>query len=436
MKKLLLGLLVAAGLASPALATSYPAPTFSNVTITKNGIPFPSALTGTMVQAVQADGISARVEVDSFGAVSHFTGARTDGTGALPTQVLSGEEVTSFSGWAYNGVIRSGPIAAVRLYAAENIDGSHQGSKACLSTTPTGSVTMADGVCQQPSGGLTIGSPAGGDQGAGTINVSGSVLINGVSQLNQSPYNYLGGCLLSNDANTKAFDVQTCVARDSTNSADIINGAFVKNVNSGWVAGSSNASGCLDAGSIAVANTWYHIYAISKAAGANPDYLCSTNATSPTLPNTYALKRYIGSIKTDATPSILAFTQLGGDFLWSAPSLDVNVANVTQTPVLAALGGVPLGIKVVAKIRSRFINAGGATAILINSPDEAAITGATLAASSTSGYTLISAGSGAAGIGEAFIRTNTSQQIRTVTGSPSGTTYTVNTYGYFNPRGQ
>jgi hypothetical protein len=426
MKKLLLGLLVAAGLATPALATTYPAPTFSNVIISKNGVPFPTPLTGTMVQAVQADTVSARVEADSFGASSHFSATRTDGTGALPTQVLNAEEIASFNAWAYNGLVRAGPIVAVRMYAAENIDGSHQGSKLCLSTTPTATVTMADGACQQPSGGFTIGSPTGGDQGAGTINVSSAVLINGVSQLNQSPKGYLSGCILSNDANGKAFDIASCLARDSTNSADIIQaGAFVKNINSAWVAGSSNATGCLDSGSIGVINTWYHIFAISKAAGANPDYICSTSATAPTLPGVYTLKRYIGSIKTDGSTNILAFTQLGNEFLWGAQANDFGPTPQFTTPALVTLS-VPLGVKVDASVSYLATGGTSGVAIYMWSPDITSALGPIVGIMNSSGQSVGSL---------PLIRTNTSSQIKVAAGTASGSIQ-IFTYGWFDSRGQ
>lgn len=149
--------------------------------INTNAATLPSALSGTLLNVGQLDGTGARIQVTSFGATSVFSAVAYGGTNAVRTAVSSGTELGSFNSWAYNGsALSATAIAAFRTYAAENIASGHQGSKACISTTPIAGTTLTDSLCQQPSGGIVIGSATGGDQGAGTVNTSAGYYINGV----------------------------------------------------------------------------------------------------------------------------------------------------------------------------------------------------------------------------------------------------------------
>ena len=95
--------------------------------------------------------------------------------------------------------------------------------------------------------------------------------------------------------------------------------------------------------------------------------LISLSATSPTLPTNYTKKRRIGSIRTDGSSHILAFSQNGDEFLWAAAFGDVNTSSLGTTATLLTLT-VPTGVKVNALIRT--VVGGDAGGILINSPDE------------------------------------------------------------------
>ena len=144
-----------------------------------DGSGYPAPQGGTIIQEAQADGVVARHEIDAFGAATHFTGVRWDGTFTSPVGVASGAEVVAYNGWAYNGVAVIGPIAGLRLYAAEALSSGHQGSSACLATTPIGATAQVNSGCQGPDGGWTIGAPTGGDLGTGSLNAP-AVYQNGV----------------------------------------------------------------------------------------------------------------------------------------------------------------------------------------------------------------------------------------------------------------
>lgn len=118
---------------------------------------------GTLINVQNADGTAARLLSTAYAAITNFTGLRFDGTKTSPTAVQSGETVASFNGWAYNGTnIGSSAIAIAYVQAAQNQTPSANGSKFCIQTTPLGSTTLATGLCQQPSSGVTLGTPTGG----------------------------------------------------------------------------------------------------------------------------------------------------------------------------------------------------------------------------------------------------------------------------------
>lgn len=153
----------------------------STNTVNKNTGSLIAPQTGTLYQGQQADGVVARSELDAFGAAAHFTGVVEGGTRASPTAVASGADLASLNSYAYNGSAIVGPIASLRMYAGENIASGHQGSKVCLATTPIAGTTLANQLCVFPDGGIVIGSPTGGDIGAGSINVPMGFYVNGVA---------------------------------------------------------------------------------------------------------------------------------------------------------------------------------------------------------------------------------------------------------------
>lgn len=131
--------------------------TFSTIqTVNLNAAAPPTAITGTALQVFGADTVSGRVMAGAFGAIASVTVARADGTGASPTQVLSGEQIGGVNAYGYGSGAWQGPVVSFRSYAAENIDSTHYGSKACIATTPLASTTMADVFCVLNDGTLQI----------------------------------------------------------------------------------------------------------------------------------------------------------------------------------------------------------------------------------------------------------------------------------------
>jgi hypothetical protein len=125
-------------------------------TINLNSTSAPAAQTGSVLQAAQADSVTSRLEVDSFGALAAHSCVRSDGTNASPTAVLSGEEGCGINSFLYNGAAVVGPLASFRMYAAENQSSGHGGTTACLATTPIASTTESNHLCQANNGVVSV----------------------------------------------------------------------------------------------------------------------------------------------------------------------------------------------------------------------------------------------------------------------------------------
>jgi hypothetical protein len=234
--------------------------------------------------------------------------------------------------------------------------------------------------------------------------------------------NYLGGLTLSNDTTfATTLDIGTGAACSDDNSAmmALTTAAFQKVLGVGWTAGSNNTG--LDTGSPA-ASTWYHVYLIMRTDTGLVDVLFSVSPTAPTMPPGYTKKRRIGSIRTNASSQIMAFTQLGDQFLWGV-DLAYDVYNGGAAS--AAPGGllpaatVPVGLKV-RVIFNIFNNSGQSLNFM--SPDAQAVFGSMNLNNTNAG--------------QFVIRTNTTGQVRVIAAGAVANGVFVGTVGWFDNRGK
>jgi hypothetical protein len=181
---------------------------------------------------------------------------------------------------------------------------------------------------------------------------------------------WLTGLVLSTAGSSATFGVAAGEAADSTNVMLIqLVSAYTKTTAT-WAVGS--AAGSLDTGAIAN-NTWYHVYLIRRPDTGVVDVAISTSASTPTLggtiPAAYTQYRRIGSVRTNASAQWLRFFQLGDEFLWSVPTLDINAANISNAAPELRVLPVPLGVQVnafgVFYITSATLNA----QVMLSSPD-------------------------------------------------------------------
>jgi len=279
---------------------------------------------------------------------------------------------------------------------------------------------------------LTNGTTADANQVMGDFNHVRNCVNNMTSFLRGS----LSGLTMSNNATNPNTVINTSagVANSDDSSTLMSLAAFTKNANAGWAVGSGN--GCLDSGSALAASTWYHLFVIARTDTGVVDQVCSTSATAPTLPSNYTKKRRIGSFKTDGSNNILAFNQLGDEFLWATAKADVTASSPGSTAVLRTLS-VPTGIKVLAKfnIGTQAGTTNLDARVYVTSPDQSdeAVTSSTLNAG------MIDTGVASQVFSQMLVRTNTSAQVRTrnATNVPDSSLYLlIGTIGWIDYRGR
>jgi hypothetical protein len=155
---------------------------------------------------------------------------------------------------------------------------------------------------------------------------------------------YLYGLTLSNDGGSPntVIDIATgeAASDDTTPTLMALASAYTKTTGA-WAVGTGN--GGLDTGSVAN-NTWYHVFLIKRPDTGVVDVLLSTSATAPTMPANYTLKRRIGSLKTNGSAQIIAFTQKGNNFYWAAAVTDRSSTSALAETLLTLT--VPIGISV------------------------------------------------------------------------------------------
>lgn len=290
-----------------------------------------------------------------------------------------------------NDVIRENMSAVRRWYVdAEWINHGYvwvrQSNNSFLVSITATDVFTAHRRLRMLDGGITILGEvlASSPSGANTlVTVSSSNLSSSLSSGSVGIFNpqyssfssslpplYIQGLVQVNNVAdaTNDIDISAGNCRDATGAQDITIAAITKQSDVAWAVGTG--AGGLDTG--AVGNSDYFVWAIKRADTGVCDVLFSLSATAPTMPANYTFKRLIGWFRRSAG-AILAFSSLetaggGLEMLWSAPPLDVNVAE-DATANLRVIS-VPVGIKVQAKINVvlQSADAGGAAAY-ISSPD-------------------------------------------------------------------
>lgn len=119
------------------------------------------------IHIVGLDANDAGLYVDTFGGsnVRSIINLRNaEGTGAVPTATVSGDELGRISGRGYNGSAFTNSVASVSFMAAQNYTTSNQGASIAFRTTALN--TQGGGtstvppivVTVEPSGGLAVGN--------------------------------------------------------------------------------------------------------------------------------------------------------------------------------------------------------------------------------------------------------------------------------------
>jgi hypothetical protein len=147
------------------------------------------------------------------------------------------------------------------------------------------------------------------------------------------------------------------------------------------------------------------------------------------MPANYTKKRRIGSIRTDPSANILAFSQNGDEFLWAAPVTDVNVVAPTTGNTAITLT-VPTGVIVNALTMWQLVFGNTAGAVDVLSPANGS--------SFLTGGTSMAVNSAATRSNVTFsLRTNTSAQVNVIANTNMGTSaLNESTLGWVDTRGR
>jgi hypothetical protein len=178
------------------------------------------AQAGTLLRAVNLDGVNTGSELDAYGATGVFIGLRADGTLASPSTLVTNDEILSLQAWGYDGAGYGGPAAAVRMRALGTWTNTSHPTQVCISTTAITTLTLTDNLCLQSDGSLVApASVSGGSQGPNTLNIAGAIFDNGVAPTGTAGYVRKTGPTIAGLSVTGSFTATGLVTNaDLTNS--------------------------------------------------------------------------------------------------------------------------------------------------------------------------------------------------------------------------
>lgn len=312
------------------------------------GTLFYAADTGAADVYVVAPSPGIAANVVGFSVVWKVTNANLTTTPTLACNSLTAGTIV----WPNGTALAAGDLPAGALVTTKIV--SLSGS------TPTWHLMT---VTKPPQARFTIG--ANGTTAMARSAETGGIKF--VASLNSSIYGltYANGTDATND-----IDVAAGGCMDATGAYWITLAAITKQLDASWAVGTNQ--GGLDTGSIG--NSDYYIWAIARSDTGVTDALFSLSSTAPTMPTNYDFKRLIGWFKR-VGGTIVAFstyeTAGGGMGLrWTAPTLDVNLANtLTNTRRTDALK-VPLNFAVMANFTASAYDASTGSTARICCPDE------------------------------------------------------------------
>lgn len=247
------------------------------------------------------------------------------------------------------------------------------------------------------------------------------------------PAGYKYGMSISNNGTDADHDIDitTGKVRDEADAVDIeLTAALTKQIDATWASGDA-AGGLSSSLSAPANNTWYHVFAIVVGGVADIGFDTSISAANLVADHSATAYRRIGSVRTDGSANILAFTEANGRFLWSDPPQDTAANNPGTSAVTEALDYVPPDVAVDALLNITLDPGSSASSVYISSfsqndeaPSLASAPGATLYANT-----------GSTEMAEQIdVLTDTSAQIRyRLSSSDANTDLYINTLGWIDP---
>lgn len=128
-----------------------------------------------VLDIVNNSGATKAIQATGFGSNIGFRGRRANGTLVSPTQTLSGDVLTFFSGRGYGTTaFANASTGAINVTAAENFTDTSMATYLGFNTTPTASVTSVERMRISPVGNLLIGTTT--DNGNNKLQINGSLV--------------------------------------------------------------------------------------------------------------------------------------------------------------------------------------------------------------------------------------------------------------------
>lgn len=238
---------------------------------------------------------------------------------------------------------------------------------------------------------------------------------------------YIDGLTMSTPGSSGNMSIAAGQATDSTSQRMMRLASSITKNTGAWTVGTGN--GGLDTGVIAN-NTWYYFYLIFRNDTGAVDVVFSTNSSTPTLPTNYTHFRYIGAGLTNGSGQWTKFTQVGDEFWWDTPVLDVSVAGSTSATLTTV--SIPRGRKMCAIVNINLSATGSGSSYLSDPSNSDLAPSNTVSPLNTTGF------ANTAGVqngGQFRVWTNTSAQFRRRESSGAGTVY-IATVGWIDLRGR
>ena len=251
------------------------------------------------------------------------------------------------------------------------------------------------------------------------------------SGLTSSPSGHIHGLTLSNDVDAD-HDITIAIgnAVDSNNDLSLeLTASLTKQIDVAWAAG-DNAGGRFPAAAVAI-DTWYHVFLIKKDSDGTTEAGFDTSVTAVNIPAGYTAYRRIGSVLTDGSANIIAFKQVGNEFIWELPIRDYTGAPATSR--VEHTMSSPLDVNCMVRVDIHGTDTASAGGMLRLYSPYAADAAVTSANASLQLYHFTSNGEGY-GI-QVEILTNLLSQMSVRSASTVANT-NLNTVGYTDFRGQ
>jgi hypothetical protein len=193
------------------------------------------------------------------------------------------------------------------------------------------------------TGDISYTSP--GFDGSGNVTAAG--LFNSAGYIAGGSFRNLRGYQTA--ASTATFAADAIVLETSASSNPAGQSVRLSNFSAPINISSSGLNG-LDTGTIA-ANTWYYVWGIYNPSSTASGGLISLSNTTPSLPTGFTYYALIGCLKTDSTPSVVAFNQYGRRWNYAAAATiatSIATSGAWTSYDLQASKIIPLGTCAIA----------------------------------------------------------------------------------------